>query len=130
MRSVAATVSARARKRFITELGGAKLWCVHWLRLTVSAVVLSLSAWGAQSGPKDVAFAELVQHPAAYDGQLVRVRGVCVFGWEGDNFLLDPATPATVRSGAVPHLWIDPIESRDNSARYTTKVSDIGAMQR
>ena len=78
------------------------------LLITICALILCVSAWGAQPEPKDVAFAELMQHPETYNGQLVRVRGVCTFGWEGDNFLLDPATPPTARSGALPHLWMSP----------------------
>jgi Ankyrin repeats (3 copies) len=41
-----------------------------------------------------VTVSELAMHPREYDGQLVCVNAVAVYGWEGDNFLIDPSKPA------------------------------------
>jgi hypothetical protein len=48
----------------------------------------------AQHSPIDVTLEDLSLHPRKFDGHLVRVRALLVFGWEGDNFLIDPSKPA------------------------------------
>jgi hypothetical protein len=44
--------------------------------------------------PVKVSVSELAIHPQKYDGKLVCVNAVAVYGWEGDNFLIDPSKPA------------------------------------
>jgi hypothetical protein len=46
--------------------------------------------------PLDITVSDLSLHPEKFDGQLVRVPALLVFGWEGDNFLLDPLKPSPI----------------------------------
>jgi len=46
--------------------------------------------------PLDITVSDLSLHPEKFDGHLVRVQALLVFGWEGDNFLLDPLKPSPV----------------------------------
>jgi hypothetical protein len=68
------------------------------LKLFWIACVLSipLSAQFAAERPSDATVTELSLHAKDFDGHLVRVHAVLVFGWEGDNFLLDPSKPRPV----------------------------------
>ena len=43
--------------------------------------------------PVKVTVSELAIHPQRYDGKVVCVNAVAVYGWEGDNFLIDPSKP-------------------------------------
>jgi ankyrin repeat protein len=65
-------------------------------RFVVGASLL-LVLWSgrsqSQENPKNVTISDLAVHPQKYDGRLVRVQAVLVFGWEGDNFLVDPSKP-------------------------------------
>ena len=65
------------------------------LRLFWIACVLSipLSAQSPSERPTNTTVTELSLRPQEFDGQLVRFPAVLVFGWEGDNFLLDPSKP-------------------------------------
>jgi hypothetical protein len=40
---------------------------------------------------------ELSNNPRKFDGRLVQVRAWLEFGWEGDNFLVDPSASAPPR---------------------------------
>jgi len=44
--------------------------------------------------PAETTITNLSGHAQEFDKHLVRVHAVLVFGWEGDNFLLDPSIPA------------------------------------
>jgi hypothetical protein len=54
-------------------------------------VVLFCAISVAQQNPIGVSLSDLTQHPKKFDGLLVRVRASLVFGWEGDNWLIDPS---------------------------------------
>ena len=43
--------------------------------------------------PIAATISDLSTNPQKYDGKLVRVQAVLVFGWEGDNFLVEPSKP-------------------------------------
>jgi len=43
--------------------------------------------------PLKVTVSELAINPQKYDSKLVCVNAVAVYGWEGDNFLVDPSKP-------------------------------------
>lgn len=45
------------------------------------------------SDAPNVTISDLAAQPQKYNGELVRVQAVLVFGWEGDNFLVDPSKP-------------------------------------
>ncbi len=47
----------------------------------------------AQKSPIDTTISDLSLNPQKFDGQLVRVRALLTFGWEGDNFLFEPSNP-------------------------------------
>jgi len=49
-----------------------------------------------------VTVADLAQNPQKFDGRLVRVDALFVYGWEGDDFVSDPKPEAT----RPPHLWV------------------------
>jgi len=54
--------------------------------------------------PIDVTISDLARHPKEFDGKLLRVQGVLVLSWEGDNFLSDPdASRAASRD--PDYLW-------------------------
>jgi len=65
------------------------------LKLLWIACVLSipLSAQSAPHRPIETSVTELSEHAQEFDGHLVRIPAVLVFGWEGDNFLLDSSKP-------------------------------------
>jgi hypothetical protein len=65
------------------------------VRLLGILFVLSISLFAQLSveRPIESTITDLSLHPQEFDGRLVRVQAVLVFGWEGDNFLLDPAKP-------------------------------------
>jgi hypothetical protein len=63
-------------------------------QILTGCVALFCTIGFAQHRPKDVTPEELSAHPRKYDGLLVRVRALLVFGWEGDNFLIDPSKPS------------------------------------
>ena len=54
--------------------------------------------------PTEVTITDLGRDPQKFDGRLVRVQGILVFGWEGDNFLSDPS-PQNLPSGYPAYLW-------------------------
>lgn len=64
-----------------------KLFWVAWI------LSLPLSAQLAPERPIETSVTELSEHAQEFDGHLVRIPAVLVFGWEGDNFLLDPSKP-------------------------------------
>jgi hypothetical protein len=68
------------------------------LKLCWIACVLSiaLSTQFAVARPTEATVSDLSRHAQEFDGQLVHVQAVLVFGWEGDNFLLDPSKPRPV----------------------------------
>jgi Ankyrin repeats (3 copies) len=66
---------------------------VIWIVLVLS---IPLSAQLAAEHPIDSTITDLSLHAQEFDGQLVRVQAVLFFGWEGDNFLLDPSKPRPV----------------------------------
>lgn len=55
--------------------------------------------------PMDVAISDLAQRPKEFDGKIVRVQGVLVLSWEGDNFLSDPDA-ARASSRDPDYLWL------------------------
>jgi hypothetical protein len=61
-------------------------------RVLTGCVVLLCTLAFAQR-PIDVTPEELSAHPQKFDGLLVRVQALLVFGWEGDNFLIDLSKP-------------------------------------
>jgi hypothetical protein len=68
------------------------------LKLCWTACVLSivLSAQFAVARSTEVTVSDLSRHAQEFDGQFVQIQAVLVFGWEGDNFLLDPSRPRPV----------------------------------
>lgn len=58
------------------------------------ALSIPLSAQKTSDRPIETSITELSEHAKEFDGDLVLVPAVLVFGWEGDNFLLDPSKPA------------------------------------
>ena len=63
---------------------------------------------GTASPPINVSVSELATHPQKYDGKLVCVKAVAVYGWEGDDFLIDPSKPVPLdmASGGDPaSVW-------------------------
>jgi hypothetical protein len=61
-------------------------------RILTGCVALFCTIVFAQR-PIDVTPEELSAHPQKFDGLLVRVQALLVFGWEGDNFLIDLSKP-------------------------------------
>jgi len=53
----------------------------------------------------DVTVSGLSQHPAEFDGRLVRIRAVLACGWEGDDFISDP-NPQSMPSRGLPYVWV------------------------
>ena len=78
-----------------------KLW---WIALLLC---VPLFAQDATQAPIEVSVADLSQRAEALDGRLVRVQAVLVFGWEGDNFLVEPAraVPLTMPSRNPASVW-------------------------
>jgi hypothetical protein len=68
---------------------------MHRLRqqILTGCVALFCTIAFAQHSPRDVTPEDLSAHPRKFDGHFVRVRALLVFGWEGDNFLIDPSKP-------------------------------------
>lgn len=64
---------------------------VLWITCILS---IPLSAQAVSVHPIETTLTELSERAKEFDGHLVRVPAVLVFGWEGDNFLLDPSKPA------------------------------------
>lgn len=58
--------------------------------------------------PIEVTVSDLSSHPEAFDGRLVRIQALLVFGWEGDNFLLDPSKPKPLgmHSRDPASIWV------------------------
>lgn len=80
-------------------------------RLLLFASVLALLSDGRLLGqdasgadPVEVTVFDLSRGPRDFDGHLVRVRAILVFGWEGDNFMSDP-NPQGTPSGRSAYLW-------------------------
>ena len=88
-----------------------KLFCIACLLFT------SLWAQVTSDRPIETTITELSEHPKAFDGHLVRVPAVLVFGWEGDNFLLDPSKPRPLDmpSQDPPSVWF---YSKDREPRF------------
>ncbi len=64
-------------------------------KLLYAAFLLSVQLF-AQIGPQrpiDATITDLSQRPQEFDGRLVRIHAALVFGWEGDNFLIDASKP-------------------------------------
>jgi hypothetical protein len=68
---------------------------MNWIRhLTLAGCIALLCVIAfAQRNPVEVTLEDLSLYPQKFDGHLVRVRALLVFGWEGDNFLIDPSKP-------------------------------------
>lgn len=65
------------------------------LKLFWIALILGTPAFAEVApAPIEVAITTLSSHPQEFDDHLVLVHAVLVFGWEGDNFLIDPAKPS------------------------------------
>ena len=69
-----------------------------WISCLLSVSVVNLSS---AEKPVDTTISDLSLHPRQFDGQVVRIKAVLIFGWEGDNFLLDPSKPKPL---AMPSL--------------------------
>jgi hypothetical protein len=71
-----------------------------WIGYSLLLLLLSVKAAPCKQAtvthPINVTVSELGIHPQEYDGKLVCVNAVAVYGWEGDNFLVDPSKPAPV----------------------------------
>ena len=63
-----------------------KLFCIAVLSIPLSGHL-------ASDRPIETSISDLSDHPTEFDGHLVRIPAVLVFGWEGDNFLVDPSKP-------------------------------------
>jgi ankyrin repeat protein len=63
-----------------------KLLCAAFLSVPLFAQIVP-------QHPIDTTVTELSRRPQDFDGRLVRIHAVLGFGWEGDNFLVDPAKP-------------------------------------
>jgi hypothetical protein len=73
----------------------------------VACLALGCSVSFAQELPTLTSVAELSKNPRTFDGRLVRVRARLEFGWEGDNFLSEPAAPASPNSPHQhAHVWL------------------------
>ena len=79
-----------------------KLSCIVLCALSIPS-----SAQLASDRPIETSISDLAECPKEFDGHLVRVSAVLVFGWEGDNFLLDPSKPAPLEmpSQDPPSVW-------------------------
>ena len=77
-----------------------KLFCI-------AALSIPLAAQLASDRPIETSISDLSEHPREFDRHLVRIPAVLVFGWEGDNFLLDPSKPAPLDmpSQDPPSVW-------------------------
>jgi hypothetical protein len=75
-------------------------------RVLTGCVVL-LCTFAFAQRPIDVTLEELSAHPQKFDGLLVRVQALLVFGWEGDNFLIDLSKPYPkgFPSGSPATIW-------------------------
>jgi|SRR5579864_5199506 len=86
-------------------------------RLLYAAFLLSVQLF-AQIGPQrpiDATITDLSQRPQEFDGRLVRIHAVLVFGWEGDNFLIDASKPSplSMPSRDPASIWFYCKEGRD-----------------
>jgi hypothetical protein len=80
---------------------------IRQLGLLVCVTLACFSSF-AQDLPTLTSITELSKNPRKFDGRLVRVRALLEFGWEGDNFLIDPMPPASPKlpSHKWPHVWL------------------------
>jgi len=74
--------------------------------LLLTFLTLCCCASWAQELPLLVTVADLSQRPLRFDGHLVSIRARLEFGWEGDNFLVDPSEPSR-HDNSGPHVWLD-----------------------
>jgi hypothetical protein len=69
------------------------------LQILLVYLVLCWAPSIAQDRPIVVSVASLSQNPRRFDGHLVSVRALLLYGWEGDNFLFDASD---LGSGKTP----------------------------
>ena len=89
-------------------------------KLLYAAFLLSVQLF-AQIGPQrpiDATVTDLSRRPQEFDGRLVRIQAVLVFGFEGDNFLVDPAKPSplSMPSRDPASIWFYCEEGREGEA--------------
>jgi hypothetical protein len=72
--------------------------------------------------PIEVTISDLALHPDRFDGKLVRVRAILVFGWEGDNFMSDP-NPQNLPSGEPAYVWL---HGKTGAVRSQSRSSEQG----
>jgi hypothetical protein len=66
----------------------------RWLCLIIIVLIFTVGTLRGEEHPSEsptqVSVSDLGRDPQKFDGRLVRVQALLVFGWEGDNFLSDP----------------------------------------
>ena len=109
-------LSARCNAATIHAMWNGSFVCMVALLLTT----FSPFAGAQQLSGKDVTVRGLATHPQVFDGQLIKVKGLITFGWEGDNFLLDLPNSQNAnlkrQFESKPRLWFYGNEGEINKA--------------
>jgi len=93
-------------------------------------IALGVTSPAETPSPKKVTLRELSANPRAFDGKLVQVEGWIVFGWEGDNFLLEkPKSKSDLMNPSqhYPQLWFHGDEAAVRKAFETYKAATYTA---